>query len=92
MIDSLILAQLGKRLRIGEVTYHVAWDAEANVAIILYVEDNTDPMGTYVPQIYELLDVNSDVMTFATELDAHRYLTGLYYEYKEPNFSWKDLT
>ena len=91
MVDSLILAQLGKPLRIGEVTYHVAWDAESNVALILCLDDYIENSG-YSPQLYELLDVNSKTMTFATELDAHRYLTGLYYEHKEPNFSWKDLT
>ena len=89
MVDSLILTQLSKPLHIGEVTYHVAWDAENNVALILCLDDYVEE---HTPQLYELLNVNSDVMTFATELDAQRYLVGLYYETKEADFSWKDLT
>ena len=88
MVDSLILTQLSKHIKIGDVTYHVAWDSQDNRALILCLDD---PVDDYTPQLYELPDANGDAMTFASELDAHRYLVGLYYENKDKDFSWTQL-
>lgn len=93
MVDSFILTQLSKNMRIGLRTYHVAWDSALNRAVILYVDDPFELDETFIPVIEELKDQNEDEMTFGSELDAHRYLIGLYVEHKGGiDTAWKTLT
>ena len=90
MPDMFIDRIMNKPLRIGSRTYHVAWDSKENRALIVFVEDPEDLMTEYVPQLEDLVDSDGKEMTFSTELDAHRYLTGLYME--SEGVSWKTTT
>jgi hypothetical protein len=62
----------------------VAWDTSLNRAVITFVEEG---------ELRDLKDSNGNEMTFGSELDAHRYLNGLWLEVNgELDDSWKTIT
>jgi hypothetical protein len=69
---------------IGERVYQTARDPGWDYTVIVYAEDG---------ELHDLRDSNDDVMTFSCELEALRYLVGLYVEeHGEIDESWKNLT
>ena len=60
----------------------VAWDSQLNRAVITYVEDD---------ELRDLNDQNGNEMTFGSELDAHRYLSGLWLEKHGEEDTWRTI-
>jgi hypothetical protein len=85
-VDTFVLSILSRPRTIGEDDYLVAWNAEISKATILVV--------TSSGELHDLIDSNGEAMTFSCELEAHRYLNGLWmetYPEKIGDTSWKDL-
>ena len=80
MPDTFVLSILSRPRTIGDKDYMVAWDSQLNRAVITFVEDE---------ELRDLNDQNGNEMTFGSELDAHRYLNGLWMEEHGEEDTWK---
>lgn len=87
MPDLFTLRVLSQGVQILDKTYFVAWDFDVDRAIITYTQDDV------LEGMTQLSFADSSRMDFPTELDAHRYLTGLrYLVQKEPDTTdWRKL-
>lgn len=70
--DLYILNKLSQGVKILDKEYFVAWDCENSNAVITYTQEG-------VEDLQQLSFSDDSEMNFPTELDAHRYLTGLRY-------------
>ncbi len=75
MVDPFVLAHLSNGLTIGEAEYYVAWDCEANVAVIVAQVGFTDD-GAPMP-LLDLTQEDGTRLEFRTELMAHAFLLEL---------------
>lgn len=83
MVDTYVLALLSKPRTIGDKDFVVAWDASLNRAVIMVVEDD---------ELRDLPDSIGNEMTFGSQLDAHRYLNGLWLEENgDVDEAWKTI-
>lgn len=85
MVDIFVLAVMSQPLHVSGVEHFVAWDAELNRAVIMYMREHDDGVD-----LTQLPDDNDNEMSFGTELDAYRYLIGLKVE--KDDFDPKDTT
>jgi hypothetical protein len=85
MPDTFVLYMLGKPRTIGDKDYQVAWNCELGQAEIVVVEDG---------ELRDLHDSSGNIFRFSCELEAHRYLNGLWmetYPEKIGDESWKTI-
>ena len=83
MPDTFVLSILSRPRTIGDKDYVVAWDASLNRAVIMVTDGE---------QMYDLKDNIGNEMDFGSELDAQRYLNGLWMEEHGEEDTWKTLT